>query len=189
MKVAGAVITMIANGFKGAAESFSAWVKKVAQDAKAKVLFAVSQVRSWFAVKADAVAKWVSETYDGVKKEAIEAWNSLSGAAIKAWKDACDKFDEFINNVKATMDEINQKIKDFAEDVKQGAISLKDAGAAKIISKTVKALNKDNYPLDKVIDLVTKAYNESLFIQNNKVMLNESAFNRKARVYMRRLNG
>ena len=87
------------------------------------------------------------------------------------------------------MEAIGAKIADMADSVKKGAISLKDAGAAKIISNTVKALNKENYPLDKVIDLVTKAYNESLFISNSQVMLNEAMFKSRAHRYVYALNG
>ncbi len=72
--------------------------------------------------------------------------------------------------------------------MKKSAISLKDVGAAKIISSTVKALNKENYPLDKVIELVTKAYYESLFVSNSQVMLNESMFKSRARRYVYALN-
>jgi hypothetical protein len=102
---------------------------------------------------------------------------------------AVEKATDFINDCKATMEAIAQKISDFATAAKDTAISLKDAGAAKIISKTVKALNKDNYPLDKVIDLVTKAYNESIYVDHNRLMLNEAKFNMRAARYMRRLNG
>ena len=189
MKVAAAAVIALANGLKGAAEAFEAWVKKIAADAKAKVLFAVSIVRSWFAAKQEAIKNWVSKTYAGAKAAAIEAWNALEGKVVKAWNGAVEKATDFINDCKATMEAIAQKISDFAAAAKDTAISLKDAGAAKIISKTVKALNKDNYPLDKVIDLVTKAYNESIYVDHNRLMLNEAKFNMRAAHYMRRLNG
>lgn len=189
MKVAGAAVIALANGLKGAAEAFEAWVKKIAADAKAKVLFAVSIVRSWFAVKQEAIKNWVTKTYADAKSAAIEAWNALEGKAVKAWNGAVEKVTDFINDCKATMEAIAQKIKDFAEETKNKAISLKDAGAAQIISKAVKALNKDNYPLDKVIDVVTKAYNESIYVDHNRLMLNEAKFNMRAVHYMRRLNG
>ena len=189
MKVAAAAVIALANGLKGAAEAFEAWVKKIAADAKAKVLFAVSIVRSWFAAKQEAIKNWVSKTYADAKAAAIEAWNALEGKVVKAWNGAVEKATDFINDCKATMEAIAQKIKDFAEETKNKAISLKDAGAAQIISKTVKALNKENYPLDKVIDLVTKAYNESIYVDHNRLMLNEAKFNMRAVHYMRRLNG
>ena len=189
MKVAGAAVIALANGLKGAAEAFEAWVKKIAADAKAKVLFAVSIVRSWFAAKQEAIKNWVSKTYADAKAAAIEAWNALEGKAVKAWNNAVEKVTDFINDCKATAEAISQKITDFAVAAKDKAISLKDAGAATIISKTVKALNKENYPLDKVIDLVTKAYNESIYVDHNRLMLNESKFNMRAAHYMRRLNG
>ena len=124
-----------------------------------------------------------------MKRTCEEVWNSVSSAVSKAWKNACGKIVDFLNSVKATMEAIGAKISDMANSVKKGAISLKDAGAAKIISSTVKALNKENYPLDKVIDLVTKAYNESLFISNSQVMLNEAMFRSRARRYVYALNG
>jgi phage-related protein len=124
-----------------------------------------------------------------VKRTCEEVWNSVSSAVSKAWKNACGKIVDFLNSVKATMEAIGAKIADMADSVKKGAISLNDAGAAKIISSTVKALNKENYPLDKVIDLVTKAYNESLFISNSQVMLNEAMFRSRARRYVYALNG
>ena len=189
MKVAAAAVIALANGLKGAAEAFEAWVKKIAADAKAKVLFAVSIVRSWFAVKQEAIKNWVTNTYADAKSAAIEAWNALEGKAVKAWNGVVEKVTDFINDCKATMEAIAQKIKDFAEETKNKAISLKDAGAAQIISKAVKALNKDNYPLDKVIDVVTKAYNESIYVDHNRLMLNEAKFNMRAVHYMRRLNG
>ena len=185
MKVAGAVLVAVANQLKGAKEAFGAWLSKIAEDAKAGVLFAVSIVREWFAVKAEAVAKFVATTYGSAKAKCIEVWNSFSGTVVKAWKNACAKVTEFVDSVKATMEKIGEKIADFAEATKQGAISLKDAGAAKIISKTVKALNKDNYPLDKVIDLVTKAYNESVYVENGEAMLNEGMFNKKVKGYVK----
>ena len=187
MRVASAAIIAVVNKLKGAPEAFELWIKKIADDAKAKVIFAVSIVRTWFAVKQESIKAWVDATYKDIKSAAVEAWNSLEGKAINAWNSAVDKVQEFINTCKATMEAIAQKIKDFAEETKNKVISLKDAEASQIISKVVKALNKENYPLDKVIDVVTKAYNESIFIENNNLMLNESMFNKRAERYIKRL--
>lgn len=189
MKVAGAAVILVAGGIAGAANAFGSFVAKILADAKAKVLFAVGVVSTWFSAKSKVVAAWVEETYGSVKRLCEQVWNSVSSAVSKAWKNACGKIVDFLNSVKATMEAIGAKIADMADSVKKGAISLKDAGAAKIISSTVKALNKENYPLDKVIDLVTKAYNESLFISNSQVMLNEAMFRSRARRYVYALNG
>ena len=189
MKVAGAAVILVAGGIAGAANAFGSFVAKILADAKAKVLFAVGVVSTWFSAKSKVVAAWVEETYGSVKRLCEQVWNSVSSAVSKAWKNACGKIVDFLNSVKATMEAIGAKIADIADSVKKGAISLKDAGAAKIISSTVKALNKENYPLDKVIDLVTKAYNESLFISNSQVMLNEAMFRSRARRYVYALNG
>ena len=189
MKVAGAAVILVAGGISGAANAFGSFVAKILADAKAKVLFAVGVVSTWFSAKSKVVAAWVEETYGSVKRLCEQVWNSVSSAVSKAWKNACGKIVDFLNSVKATMEAIGAKIADMADSVKKGAISLKDAGAAKIISSTVKALNKENYPLDKVIDLVTKAYNESLFISNSQVMLNEAMFRSRARRYVYALNG
>ena len=180
---------MVAGGIAGAANAFGSFVSKILADAKAKVLFAVGVVKTWLSAKGKAIASWAEETYGSVKRTCEEVWNSVSSAVSKAWKNACGKIVDFLNSVKATMEAIGAKIADMADSVKKGAISLKDAGAAKIISNTVKALNKENYPLDKVIDLVTKAYNESLFISNSQVMLNEAMFKSRARRYVYALNG
>lgn len=188
MKVAGAAVILVAGGIAGAANAFGSFVAKILADAKAKVLFAVGVVSTWFSAKSKVVAAWVEETYGSVKRLCEQVWNSVSSAVSKAWKNACGKIVDFLNSVKATMEAIGAKIADMADSVKKGAISLKDAGAAKIISSTVKALNKENYPLDKVIDLVTKAYNESLFISNSQVMLNEAMFRSRARRYVYALN-
>ena len=188
MKVAGAAVVLVAGGIAGAANAFGSFVSKILADAKTKVLFAVGVVKTWLSAKGKAIASWAEETYGSVKRTCEEVWNSVSSAVSKAWKNACGKIVDFLNSVKATMEAIGAKIADMADSVKKGAISLKDAGAAKIISNTVKALNKENYPLDKVIDLVTKAYNESLFISNSQVMLNEAMFKSRARRYVYALN-
>jgi phage-related protein len=188
MKVAGAAIILVAGGIYGAANAFGSFVSKILADAKEKMLFAVGVVKTWFSAKATLVADWAEETYGSVKRLCEQVWDSVSSAVSKTWKNACGKIVDFLNSVKATMEAIGEKIADVAASVKKGAISLKDASAAKIISTTVKALNKENYPLDKVIDLVTKAYNESLFISNSQVMLNESMFKNKARRYVYALN-
>jgi len=85
-----------------------------------------------------------------------------------------------------------QKIKDITANVKNSAIGVKDNMASAVIKKAVRSLNKQNYPLDKVMDMVKAAYNESVTINNGKRSLNESLFKHALKRQVRRyhhLNG
>ena len=184
MSVANAIIIIIANDLKDAKNTFGVWVDKIAADAKAHKLFAVSIIRSWFAAENETIKEWVEETYNDSKKDAVTVWNDLSAPAIKAWNNALAKAQDFLNKAKATKENMSQKIKQFTEDTKTKAISIKDTNVSKIIQAAVKKLNKENYPLDRIIDMVTKAYNESISVKNGRIILNESRFNRHIARYL-----
>lgn len=133
MSVANAIIIIIANDLKDAKNTFGVWVDKIAADAKAHKLFAVSIIRSWFAAENETIKEWVEETYNDSKKDAVTVWNDLSAPAIKAWNNALAKAQDFLNKAKATKEYMSQKIKQFTEDTKTKAISIKDTNVSKII--------------------------------------------------------
>ena len=184
MSVADAVIIIIANDLKDAKATFGVWVDKIIADAKVQKLFAVSIIRSWFAAENTVIKEWVQKTCGDSKKNAVTVWNGLAAPVMKAWNNAQSKSLEFMNKAETTKEYLGKRIDQFAQETKSRTISVKDSSISKIISMAVKKLNKDNYPLDKIIELVTKAYNESISVKNGKIILNEHMFNRRIARYL-----
>ena len=119
---------------------------------------------------------FVSNTFNDVKQTCVNIWNKLEKPVLQIWKKTTESLLNWIANIKLSMDFLNQKIKDVATNVKNTAVGVKDNLVSAVIKKAVRSLNKQNYPLDKVMDMVKAAYNESVTINNGKCSLNESVF-------------
>ena len=119
---------------------------------------------------------FVSTTFNDVKQTCVNVWNKLENPVLQVWKKTTEALLNWMNNIKLGMDLLNQKIKDITTNVKNSAIGAKDNMASAVIKKAVRSLNKQNYPIDKVMDMVKAAYNESVTINNGKRSLNESLF-------------
>jgi phage-related protein len=177
-KVCWAILLLVGKKVSGAAEAFGDFIKKIFNDAKEKVTAAVMIAKEWLSTKADEVKNYVKETAGDIADGVKEAWNSFSRGVRKAYEEVTDKLADWMNDIKVLMNKIGEKISDLADKAGDKLISVKDATASAVIKKGVKALNKKNYPLDKVIDMVTNAYNESLYSDRyGNVMLNENLYN------------
>ena len=112
--------------------------------------------------KANDVVEFVKSTAKEVAEGIETAWNNLKDDAKKIWDKTTGKINEWVGSIKMVAANIAKKAGEIAKAAGEKLISIKDAGAATVIKKGVKALNKDNYSLDDVIDMVTTAYNESI---------------------------
>ena len=176
-KVCWAILLMVGKKMAGAAEVLGGFIKQVFNDAKEKAATAVMLVKEWISAKADEVASYVKSVAGDIADSIKDAWRSLSKSVRKAYDEVASKLNDWMNSIKVAMNKIGEKISEIAGKAGDKLISVKDATASAVIKKGVKALNKKNYPLDKVIDMVTNAYNESLFSdQYGNVMLNESLY-------------
>jgi len=176
-KVAAAIAIMAAKKIEGVAEDFKNWIKDLLAKAKENAVFAVMVVKDWVTSKASDVVEFVKSTASDVADKIEETWNNIKDDAKKVWQKTTGKLNEWVSNIKVVASNIAKKAGEIAKAAGEKLISIKDAGAATVIKKGVKALNKDNYSLDDVIDMVTAAYNESIYyMSDGSAMLNESAF-------------
>lgn len=176
-KVSAAIVVITAKKIEGIGEDLAKWVADVFKAAKEKAVLAVMTVKNWVSSKATDVANYVKEKASDVAESIEEMWNGLKDDVKKVWSKITDKISEWTNNVKVVAANIAKKAGEIAQAAGEKLISIKDAGAATVIKKGVKALNKKNYSLEDVIDMVTNAYNESLYVMNDgSVMLNENEF-------------
>ena len=172
-KVAVAAITLVANKVSGAAEVFGKWISDVCNDAKENVLIALYTVRTWFAVKAKAVADYVSETAGSIKQAVVEAWNKLDKSARKMWKEATEKILGWINDVKVSLANLKQKISASVTAAGDKIVAGRDKVLVSGINKAVNIL-KNRYSEDDMVALVRKAYNEGIeFEIDGTCLLNE----------------
>ncbi len=176
-KVCWAILLMVGKKIAGAAEAFGGFLKQIFNDAKDKAAAAVLVVKEWLSAKADDVANYVKSVAGNIADSIKEAWKGLTKSVRKAYNEVADKLNDWMNSIKVAMNKIGEKISELAGKAGDKLISVKDATASAVIKKGVKALNKKNYPLDKVIDMVTNAYNEALVTDRyGNVMLNESLY-------------
>lgn len=177
-KLCYSIILAVAKKISGAAEAFGSFLKQLFNDAKEKVVAAVMIVKQWLKSKASDVANYVKSTAGDIADAIKETWKSFSRKVRNAYTDITDKLNGWLDTIKAEMNKIGQKISEIAGKAGDKLISVKDATASAVIKKGVKALNKKNYSLDQVIDMVTKAYNESLFVDEfGELVLNENIYN------------
>ena len=188
LAVAGAVFYLISMKVTGAAQAFQGFINKILTSVKNNSLFAVFIVRTWFGTKSQELLNFVSTTFNDVKQTCVNVWNKLEKPVLQAWKKTTESLLNWMSNIKLGMDLLNQKIKDITTNVKNSAIGAKDNMASAVIKKAVRSLNKQNYPLDKVMDMVKAAYNESVTINNGKHSLNESLFMHALKRQVRRYN-
>lgn len=176
-KVSAAIVVMAAKKIEGVGEDFKNWVTDLMSKAKENAVLAVMVVKDWIASKASDVVEFVKSTASDVAEKIEETWNKLKDDAKKVWEKTTGKLNEWVSNIKVIAANIAKKAGEIAKAAGEKLISIKDAGAATVIKKGVKALNKDNYSLDDVVDMVTQAYNESIYyMSDGSAMLNESAF-------------
>lgn len=188
LAVAGAVFYLISMKVTGAAQAFQGFINKILTSVKNNSLFAVFIVRTWFGTKSQELLNFVSTTFNDVKQTCVNVWNKLEKPVLQAWKKTTESLLNWMSNIKLGMDLLNQKIKDITTNVKNSAIGAKDNMASAVIKKAVRSLNKQNYPLDKVMDMVKAAYNESVTINNGKHSLNESLFMHALKRQVKRYN-
>lgn len=182
-KVSAAIVVMTAKKIEGIGEDFKNWATDLMSKAKENAVLAVMVVKDWIASKASDVVEFVKSTASDVAEKIEEAWNKIKDDAKKVWEKTTGKLNEWVSNIKVIAANIAKKAGEIAKAAGEKLISIKDAGATTVIKKGVKALNKDNYSLDDVVDMVTQAYNESLYYMNDgSIMLNESAFYRTLNV-------
>lgn len=176
-KVSAAIVVITAKKIEGIGEDLKNWVTDLLAKAKENALLAVMTVKDWVMSKATDVVDFVKSTAKEVAEGIETAWNNLKDDAKKIWDKTTGNLNEWIGNIKMVAANIAKKAGEIAKAAGEKLISIKDAGAATVIKKGVKALNKDNYSLDDVIDMVTTAYNESMYyMSDGSVMLNETEF-------------
>lgn len=176
-KVSAAVVVITAKKIEGLGQDLAKWVAGIFDQAKEKAVLAVMTVKNWVSSKTAEIANYVKEKASEVANTIEESWDALKDDVKKVWGKITDKISEWTNNVKVVAANIAKKAGEIAQAAGEKLISIKDAGAATVIKKGVKALNKKNYSLEDVIDMVTNAYNESLYVmKDGSVMLNENEF-------------
>lgn len=176
-KVSAAIVVLTAKKIEGLGNDIKNWVSDLLAKAKENAILAVMTVKDWVSSKANDVVDFVKSTAAEVAEGIETAWNSIKDDAKKIWEKTTGKLSEWVSGIKVVATNIAKKAGEIAKAAGEKLISIKDAGAATVIKKGVKALNKDNYSLDDVIDMVTTAYNESVYyMQDGSIMLNENAF-------------
>ena len=177
------IADLVATNMTGASQAFSQYFKKISDSVKKESLFAVFVVRTLFANKNQIINELVSKTFDSVKKECVEIWNKLDKETLQQWKGVCERYLNWVNTIKFVeiSKEDNGRVFAAGKEVnKEGSQLLKNPEEIQnVLKDTVKKLNKEKYPLDKVIDVVKQAYNESVYvIGGGKKMLNEGKFHK-----------
>lgn len=184
LKVSLAVCVLCANKIQGAAESFGAFIKKVAADVKDKVVLAVVATRTWFAVKAKEVAEWIKSVAGDIRSACVEAWNGLEKGTIKVWKAVSGKILDWCNSIRMTVAEIGKKISDTISAAGDHIVAAKDKAVVAGIGKAVHMLSK-KYSEDDIVNIVRAAYNEDLhFDADGNTLINESYY---ANTFLRRI--
>ena len=176
-KVSAAIVVLTAKKIEGLGNDIKNWVTDLLAKAKEKALLAVMTVKDWMSSKASEVVDFVKSTAKEVADGIETAWNNIKDDARKLWEKTTGKINEWVSGIKVAAENVAKKAGEIAKAAGEKLISIKDAGAATVIKKGVKALNKDNYSLDDVIDMVTTAYNESIYyMKDGSMMLNENTF-------------
>lgn len=177
VKISAGIIVITSKKIAGIGDDLNKWVIGIINEAKANSQLAIMLVNDWVSSKVQEIRNFVENSVSDVADSVKTIWKNISNNVKKTWGKITDKLQDWMNSIKLVAGDIAKKIESVAKSAGEKLISIKDAGASTVIKKGIKALNKKNYSLDDVIDMVTAAYNESVVVMSNgNVMLNETAF-------------
>lgn len=157
------ILGMTAKKFTGAAETFGNLIKQIVADAKEKNAFAVMVACKWDTKDSELTSLFKSVIDEETSEMLSKVWRKkIKGDKMRSdYVDIFIKVHNWIVNAKVNAGKLNEKIPEITGNGDGEPITLKDAAPTAAIKKSVKALDKKKYPLEKVVDMVTKAYNEN----------------------------
>ena len=138
----------------------SSWIDEIVKTAKENYVLSVGMINGWKASKDSDIQKLVASKDSELDGNIEKTWEGIQQDVRDAYDKVAEQLQDWLDNAKLNAGNVTKKIPEVDKAKNQKTVNIENASPVDALKTSVKSIDKGQYDLNKVIDIVTKAYNE-----------------------------